>query len=132
MSQDTDAVGILGLTYKPDTPVIEESPGLALAELLADGVREINVFDPIATEAAAERLGSSVHGCATAEELLERSDVVVIATPWREFADLPLGRLAQQARRRVIIDCWRLLAEDAGGGAVEIVRLGRPLETSVA
>lgn len=131
-ARDTDAVGILGLTYKPDTPVIEESPGLALAELLADGVREVHVFDPVATEAAAERLGGSVHGCATAEELLERSDVVVIATPWREFADLPLDRLAQQARRRVIIDCWRLLGQDAHGGPVEIVRLGRPLEASVA
>ena len=42
------------------------------------------------------------------------------------------NRLAEQSRRRVIIDCWRLLGEDAPGGAVEIVRLGRPLETSVA
>ena len=52
-ARDDDAVGILGLTYKPDTPVIEESPGLAIAELLAaDGAREVNVFDPVATDAA--------------------------------------------------------------------------------
>ena len=39
-ARETDAVGILGLTYKPDTTVVEESPGLALAELLAEsGVR---------------------------------------------------------------------------------------------
>jgi UDPglucose 6-dehydrogenase len=131
-ARDNDAVGILGLTYKPDTPVIEESPGLALAELLADGARDVNVFDPVATEAAAEQLGGSVQGCTTAEELLERSDIVVIATPWPEFANLPLDRFVEQGRRRIIIDCWRLLGEDADGGAVEIVRLGRPLETSVA
>jgi UDPglucose 6-dehydrogenase len=131
-ARDNDAVGILGLTYKPDTPVIEESPGLALAELLADGTRDVNVFDPVATEAAAEQLGGSVQGCATAEELLERSDIVVIATPWPEFANLPLDRFVEQGRRRIIIDCWRLLGEDADGRAVEIVRLGRPLETSVA
>ena len=132
-ARDDDAVGILGLTYKPDTPVIEESPGLAIAELLAaDGAREVNVFDPVATDAAVDRLGSSVHGCATAEELLDRSDVVVIATAWPEFANLPLDRLPGRSRRRVIIDCWRLLGEDAHGGAVEIVRLGRPLEASVA
>ena len=97
-ARETDAVGILGLTYKPDTTVVEESPGLALAELLAEnGVREVNVFDPVATDAAAERLGDSVHGCSTAVELLDRSDVVVIATPWKEFgvcrsADWPSSR----------------------------------------
>ena len=48
-----DAVGILGLAYKPDTDVVDESPGVALASMLADaGVREINVFDPVATECA--------------------------------------------------------------------------------
>ena len=55
-----DAVGMLGLSYKPDTAVVDESPGIALAELLAEnGVREINVFDPVATDAAARVLGDS-------------------------------------------------------------------------
>jgi UDPglucose 6-dehydrogenase len=128
-----DAVGILGLTYKPNTPVIEESPGIALAEVLAEtGVLEVNVFDPVATDAAAELLGDAVRGCATVDEVLERSDVVVIATPWREFASLDIGRLAEESRRMIIIDCWRLLGDDLPEGAVRIVRLGRQLETSVA
>jgi UDPglucose 6-dehydrogenase len=132
-AREGDAVGILGLTYKPDTPVIEESPGIALAELLArNGVLEVNLFDPVATDAAVELLGDAVRGCATADELLERSDVVVIATPWREFASLEIGLLAEESRRLIIIDCWRLLGEDHPEGAVGIVRLGRPLETSVA
>ena len=129
-----DSVGILGLSYKPDTGVVEESPGIALAEILADaGAREVNVFDPLATEAASERLsGEHVRACGSADELLERSDVVVIATPWKEFADLPLDRLAHRHRRPVVIDCWRLLSRDAHGGDVEIVRLGQPLKTHVA
>jgi hypothetical protein len=52
----------------------------------------------------------------------------VIATPWPEFAELPLQALERDGRRAVVIDCWRLLPEGASGGAVEIVRLGRPLE----
>ena len=112
-----DAVGILGLSYKPDTAVVEESPGIALAEILAnDGEREVNVFDPRATEAAARRLGDRVRTCSSADELLERSDVVVIATPWKEFASLAVDRLGNRQRRPVVIDCWRLLSEGCPRG----------------
>jgi UDPglucose 6-dehydrogenase len=124
-----DAVGILGLSYKPDTAVAEESPGVALAEILADGdEREVNVFDPRAT-AAASRLAGRVRTCSSATELLERSDVVVITTPWKEFASLAVDRLGKRQRRPVVIDCWRVLAEGSHGDAVKIVRLGQPLTT---
>jgi UDPglucose 6-dehydrogenase len=127
-----DTVGVLGLSYKPDTGVVEESPGIALAELLAEnGVREINVFDPVATDAAAVHLGESARPCGSASEVLDRSDVVVIATPWREFARLPVDRTAERPRRTVVIDCWRILADDMHD-AFDVVRVGTPLETHVA
>lgn len=130
---DGESVGILGLTYKPDTGVLEGSPGLALAAILSDsGVREINVFDPVATDAARRLSGDAVRACSSAGEVLERSDAVVIATPWNEFARLPVGVLTGTKRRPVVIDCWRLLSDDAHGDVVEIVRLGRPLEGSLA
>jgi UDPglucose 6-dehydrogenase len=129
---ENDSVGVLGLSYKPDTGVVEESPGVALAEILAEsGVREINVFDPVATDTAALLLGDSARPCASAGEVLERSDVVVIATPWPEFVHLAVERVAERSRRPVVIDCWRVLADDMGD-AVEIVRLGTPLETHAA
>jgi UDPglucose 6-dehydrogenase len=123
-----NTVGILGLAYKPDTGVIEESPGLALAKFLADAGYDVRVYDPIATDAAAQALGEGAQACSSAAEVLEQSDVTVIATPWREFAELPIGRLGRNGRRAVVIDCWRQLPESASDGAVEIVRLGRALE----
>lgn len=129
---ENESVGVLGLSYKPDTGVVEESPGIALAQLLAEsGVREINLFDPVATDAAMLLLGEGARPCASAGEVLERSDVVVIATPWREFANLPVHQVRERPRRPVVIDCWRLLADDLED-AVEVVRLGTPLETHVA
>src|SRR5215210_5735982 len=119
------SVGILGLSYKPDTAVIEESPGLALARLLANAGHEVHVYDPVATEAGVNALGGLVQGASSVTELLERSDVVVIATPWAEFAELPAER---SGKRTVVIDCWRLLPDDAENGTLEIVRLGRTLE----
>ena len=113
-SKTETRVGILGLAYKPDTGVIEESPGLALARApRRDGGHEVNVYDPVATEAAVRVAGRAAHGCASVEELLERSDVVVIATPWPEFADLPVEALAGGRTAPVVIDCWRLLPERA-------------------
>jgi UDPglucose 6-dehydrogenase len=127
-----DAVGVLGLSYKPDTAVVDESPGIALAALLAEnGVREINVYDPVATDAATLVLGAAARPCTSAGEVLERSDVVVITTPWREFAHLPVERVADRDRKPVVIDCWRLLGDEAGD-EIELVHLGTPLETHIA
>lgn len=126
-----NAVGVLGLSYKPHTGVIEESPGVALAEVLARDGYDVSVYDPVAVEAALRRLPEDVHGCASVAELLERSDVVVITTPWPEFADLPLASLNGGQRRRVVIDCWGILSQDRYGEAIEIVRLGRTLDERV-
>jgi UDPglucose 6-dehydrogenase len=126
-----DSVGVLGLSYKPDTGVVEESPGIALVKRLADeGVGEINVFDPAANPMATSVLGDGARMCASAGEVLERSDVIVITTPWREFAHLPIERLAGRSRRPVVIDCWRLLGDDMDDD-VEVVRMGTPLAVHI-
>jgi UDPglucose 6-dehydrogenase len=118
-------VGILGLSYKPDTGVVEESPGVALANVLATAGYEVRVYDPVATEAALSALGGAAQACSSAAELLAQSDVAVITTPWPEFAELSLER---EGRPAVVIDCWRQLPAEASNGAVAIVYLGRALE----
>ena len=89
-SKPGNAVGILGLAYKPDTGVIEESPGIALARLLGERRLRGPRLRPgryggrrSAPWAVSRRAASS------AAELLAQSDVTVIATPWPEFAELP-------------------------------------------
>jgi UDPglucose 6-dehydrogenase len=123
-----NVVGILGLSYKPDTAVVEESAGVALAAALARDGYEVNVWDPAAVQPALRVLGDSVQESASAAEVLERSDVVVIATPWPEFADLDLESLAREPL--VVIDCWGLLSEGTDDTTVDVVRLGRGLAQS--
>jgi UDPglucose 6-dehydrogenase len=126
-----NVVGILGLSYKPDTAVIDESPGIALAQVLGEEAGyEVIVYDPAATHAALDALKGAVQASASVAELLERSDLVVIATPWPEFADLPIEALERDGERLVVIDCWRLLDPERFGDAVDIVRLGRSLTES--
>jgi UDPglucose 6-dehydrogenase len=123
-----NTVGILGLAYKPNTGVIDESPGIALARLLGNAGYEVRVYDPVATEAALDALEGLAQGSSSVAELLAQSDVAVIATPWPEFAVLPTEALEPEGRSTVVIDCWRLLPEEASGGPIKVVRLGRALE----
>jgi UDPglucose 6-dehydrogenase len=124
-----DAVGILGLAYKPDTGVIDESPGVALARLLGEAGYEVHVYDPVAMDAALDVLGGLAHGSTSAADVLTRSAVTVITTPWPEFAELPIHAIKREGRP-VVIDCWRLLPNEGYEDVIEIVRLGRSLEES--
>ena len=77
---------MLGLAYKPGTGVVEESAGIALAGLAGGAGYDVHVYDPVVTDAAQPALGRRGHRCASSAEVFERCDVVVIATPWPEFA----------------------------------------------
>jgi UDPglucose 6-dehydrogenase len=126
-----NVVGVLGLAYKPDTGVVDESPGVSLARYLAQEGYEVNVYDPRAVDAALRVLPQGVQPAASVGEVLERSDVVVIATPWPAFAELPPEAPNSGREPPVVIDCWGVLSEERYGDAIEIVRLGRALEDRV-
>ena len=124
---DGGTIGILGLSYKPDTSVIEESAGVALARILAQAGYQVQIYDPVATDAALAALDNAAHGAASAQDVLDQSDVVVIATPWPEFADLPL---AVGRDGPVVIDCWGIIPAERLQGPTTVIRLGRALPQS--
>ena len=112
-----ERVGVLGLAYKPDTPVVEHSQGVLIAELLAEGGFEVSVYDPLAMPAARRELGDRVKYAESAQALLGGQQGVVIATPWPAFAELDWPA----APGPFVLDCWGLLA---GRSEVAAVRLG--------
>ena len=115
-------VGILGLAYKPDTDVVEESAGLLLAQAVAaEGVRVV-AYDPAAAENA-RRVAPAMELADTVEACLEQSDIVVVATPWAEFRRLP-ELLPRDGERRTVIDCWRILRSEDVAPVADYVALG--------
>jgi UDPglucose 6-dehydrogenase len=100
------SVGVLGLSYKPATPVVEESQSLELARRLASSGTQVVVFDPMAMAAARPALGDEVVYAASAEDCARRADVLVVATPWEEFKRLDPAAVRP---RTTILDCWRIL-----------------------
>ena len=129
-----DPIGILGLTYKPDTDVFEESFGLLLAQELASANLPVIVFDPSADLPRAFGAYKFVRIAASAEDCIAQSAVVVLATPWQQFRDLSISAWMQPFRsgpsfhgtQRVVIDCWRALPHLEGSQSVHYVRLGAP------
>jgi UDPglucose 6-dehydrogenase len=115
-------VAILGLSYKPDTNVVEEAQGMLLAARLSAEGHNVVVFDPVAMESARTALGDTVAYAASLEEALGDADVVFITNPDRAYAELEPGALAGKP---VVIDAWRLLRKSAeAAGARNYVALG--------
>jgi len=117
-------VGVLGLSYKPNTDVVEESQGLLLAQrLLAEGI-SVAIYDPAGMKNAQMVLGDSAIFASSTQECVQLADVVVIATPWDEFTRLSPEGLSRNGTRRVLVDCWRVLDPQIYGAVVEYLPLG--------
>ena len=126
-------VAVLGLAYKPDTDVVEESPGLHLVRALADRGVDVVAFDPAAGPNAKIALGSiDVRFPVSAIAAVHEADVVVITTPWQEFAALDGAAFARPGEPRVLIDCWRILTPDQLDGAAQYVALGESSSSATA
>lgn len=120
------AIGILGLTYKPNTDVTEESFGLLLAQELSAANLPVIVFDPSADAARALNGNANILVARSAEECISKSAVTVLATPWQEFRDLPASSWLSPADEgsRVVVDCWRALPHLEGLENLTYVKLG--------
>jgi len=123
---ESDAIGILGLTYKPDTDVVEESFGLLLAQELSSANLPVIVYDPSADAGRALNNYKSIRVAPSAQECIAESRVVVLATPWQEFRDLRAALWVRPgySEPRVVIDCWRALGHLEGIDGLHYVKLG--------
>lgn len=123
------STGILGLTYKPDTDVVEEAVGLLLAQALASRGASVTVYDPAGIPAARRTIGDSSSGmnfAPSAKDCIAASQIVVVTTPWREFSNLPVDDwAAKDGSTRLVVDCWRTLKHLANCGRIRYIALGR-------
>lgn len=101
-SKNNDVLGILGLSYKTDTDVVQESQGMMLAKkLVKEGVPLI-VFDPVAQDNAKKEL-KKTQFAKNIEDCIKNTSLIIIATQWTQFQDINWDKW----HGKVIIDCWR-------------------------
>lgn len=116
--------GILGLTYKTNTDVVEEAAGLLLARELASRGVSLVVYDPAGIRNSAAVLDHKVQFASSAQECIAQADVVVIATAWPEFCSIPRVQWARNSSPRTVIDCWRALPQLDNCDGVRYLSLG--------
>lgn len=97
-------VGILGLSFKPDTDDLRYSPALDVIEMLRQQGVKIKVYDPISMVKAKPILKTGVKFCKDAYEVARDCDCLVIATEWTEFKELDLKKIKKIMRQSVIVD----------------------------
>jgi UDPglucose 6-dehydrogenase len=107
------SVSVLGLSYKPDSNVIEEAPGFLLAKKLVESGATVTVHDPMAMDAVRRVLGDRVKYGATVDEAIAAGNVVVITNPDRAYAAIDLASIPKST---IVIDAWRLLRKQAAAG----------------
>lgn len=100
-------IALLGLSFKPETDDIRESPAVEIARtLLSDSRYTVRMYDPKAMENARQMLGSPSNAvwCGSAQEATQGADAVVIATEWGEFSSLDFDDLKRNLRQPVLFD----------------------------
>ncbi len=97
------SVGVLGLSFKPNTDDMREAPSVdIIQELQAAGIA-VAAYDPRAMENARKRL-SGVHWAADPYEALEGRDAMLLLTEWDEFLGLDFERVGERLAHRLIFD----------------------------
>jgi UDPglucose 6-dehydrogenase len=117
---------LLGLTFKPNTDDMRESPALAIAQTLLDAGVSLAAYDPHGMEQARALL-PEVTMCKSAYDAIEGADVVVIVTEWDAFRALDLKRVKQLAKAPVMVDLRNIYKpEDMRAAGFTYVSVGRP------
>ena len=117
-------IAILGLSYKPQTPVVEESHSVKLAARLADAGYVVAVHDPLAQDAALTALGDKVVATSSIEGAVRECDLLIVATAWPEYKTIDPAWAKRSGQKLTILDLWRTLPTDKFAEAADLIYLG--------
>jgi UDPglucose 6-dehydrogenase len=102
-SVEGKTVAVLGLTFKPNTDDMRDSPSLAIVPALERAGAKVRAFDPEGM-GEARKLMPDVLYCDTAYETMGGADAVVILTEWNQFRALDLRRAKALLRTPIVVD----------------------------
>jgi UDPglucose 6-dehydrogenase len=106
-------IGLLGLTFKPDTDDMRDAPALTLIEELNRLGAKVKAYDPIVSTSGMSHGLSGVIIETSAEMLADGCDALVLVTDWQEFLKLDYDKMTKSMVNKVIIDGRNFLDRQA-------------------
>ena len=103
-SEADKVIAVLGLTFKPETDDMRDSPSLAILPALIDKGAIIKAHDPEGVEEARKLLPSSIEYCESVDVAIKDADAVVLMTEWNEYRGLDIDHVKEMMKGKVFID----------------------------
>jgi UDPglucose 6-dehydrogenase len=125
-------IAVLGLTFKPNTDDMRDSPSLAILPRLAAAGAAIRAFDPAGIDEARNLMPDLVY-CDDAYDAADGADALVLLTEWNEFRALDLARLGRLLSEPLVIDLRNVYQPaEMAAARLSYVSIGRPPQRSPA
>jgi len=105
-------IGVLGVSFKPETDDMREAAAIPILHALASDGASLRVFDPAAMENAREVLPAAVTYCTDEYDAATGADCLVILTEWNQFRSLDLERLKAVVARPLVVDLRNVYEPD--------------------
>ena len=105
-------IGLLGLTFKPDTDDLRDAPALILIEQLNRLGTKVKAYDPIISQTGMRHGLSGVIVETDPERLADACDALVLVTDWEQFRKLDYAKMAKLMNNPVMIDGRNFLEKD--------------------
>jgi len=119
-------VAVWGLSFKPNTDDIRESPAISVIQLLAAAGARVAAYDPVAMDATREVLPEITYAT-DPYAAAEGADALAVVTDWNEFKEPNFEQLARGMRRKLIFDGRNIYDPvKVRAAGFEYVGIGRP------
>jgi UDPglucose 6-dehydrogenase len=123
-------LAVLGLTFKPNTDDMRDSPSLAILPRLAAAGATIRAYDPEGMGEAKQALPDLVY-CADAYETMDGADALILLTEWNAFRALDLARVRALLAAPLVIDLRNIYQpHEMVAAGLSYVSIGRPARTA--
>jgi len=118
-------LAVLGLTFKPNTDDMRDSPSLVIVPRLIEAGATVRAFDPVGMDEAKALINGPVW-CSDAYDAMDGADAVAIITEWNEFRALDLSRARALLKQPIMVDLRNIYGpeqmRDAGFTYISIGR----------
>lgn len=103
-SFDGIKVAVLGLTFKPGTDDLRESPAISNINYLIEAGAKVYAYDPVGIKNAKKIFGEKINYCTTIEETIKEAECCFIMTEWPEIINFELVKYTDLMKNKLILD----------------------------